>query len=207
MKVLIPNHGVVESKKIYSSCLVTNAFIDDSTGRQYFFLFEYIPELKLRSTYFKQGNWSYYEGEVFNAETKKAIDFEKESTFQNYTYLDNQLINCEKLTHLGKLKIEKTTEHLYLIEEGEYNCYFYSTSNNSSSSFIYGYLLLDHGATDLTVFRVFEKDEFYCFELTPQCLICWKMTESIDNYFTVEDTWADLPVAYRKHKISQITAS
>ncbi|GAA5037614.1 hypothetical protein GCM10011506_34170 [Marivirga lumbricoides] len=206
MKLLSPNSGIFEAENIYQSCLVTHAYLENGTEKTYYFMFEYIPELNLFSTYLTQGKWTYYNGEIFNAETKNVIDFGKESTFQNYTYVEGQLVNCEKLSPVGKLKLNKTTEHLYLVHQGEYDCYFYSTASNSSFPFKCHYLLLDNGRMDIPVYRVLEKDEFYYFQLTPKHLICWKQTDSIDNYFSIDDAWQDLSVAYRKHKISQITA-
>jgi len=204
MKVLAPNYGVIERERIYSSCLITNAYILDGTEKKFYFLFEYIPALKLFCTYSTQGNWQLHEGDVYNTETQEAVDFSKERTFQNYILINNQVVNCELLEFCGELELKETTEYLYHLKKGKYKSYFYSTEY-ASSAFGWSYLLLDDGKLNQPVFRVIEKDGFYCFELTPACLVCWKTTESIDNYFVVNDRWQDLSVAHRKHKISSLT--
>ena len=160
------------------------------SGRKYLHCAQIIPSLNRYCTFYAQGCWKHYDGDIFDCETEQRLDFKTKDSFQYYTVHDGEVIPSDKLEYLGEITFEFPSEYFFNIPKGTYSSYRHQD----------GELIIDLDG-DIAAYQLCRFGDFKYFKLAKNLFICWHKDDGIERAFITKKGWEEIYRDYRRVKI------
>lgn len=206
MYALVNEKGIIEidDKQVFNSYMHDYAYLHKKSNskKHFYYLLEFIPELKLFSTFFNQMDWQTYVEDVYDSSSKEKIDLDKKKPTRAYTYINNELHPFESVEKIGAIEIDFPVEYRHSLKPGTYEAFLFSYefSNYYPNN---DYIQLNTGKHPATFHRK-EIDDFYYIQLEQNKFLCWHQKDNIENYFISKNPYSGILGEYRSFKIKNI---